>query len=101
MPDRIDRPEDALDYLRQVYQNPLESTFTRMKAASIAIEYERPRLAVTAVLDGADFEERLKRAIERSGKVIEAKPVTERRIAGSSAPVDVRHPPGCPRSERA
>jgi hypothetical protein len=36
--------------------------------ATPVIEYERPRLAVTAVLDGADFEARLKRAVERSGK---------------------------------
>ena len=92
MLERIKPVEDALDYLRSVYCNPLESTFTRMKAAAIAIEYERPRLAVTAVLGGEDFEARLRRAIERSGKVIEAKPVTDCAPI-ESAPVNVPHPP--------
>ena len=63
---------DAIDFLRSVYRNTLEATPVRMKAAAIAIEYERPRFAVTAIVDGADFEERLKRAIARSGKLIEA-----------------------------
>ena len=60
-------PEDALGYLRQVYRNPLESTHVRMRAAAIAIEYERPRLAVVAQVSGEDFADRLNRAIERSG----------------------------------
>ena len=71
-------PEDALAFLRQVYQDPLECTHVRLKAASIAIEYERPRLAVIASIGGDDFAERLTRAIERSAKVspkvIEATP---------------------------
>src|SRR5262245_58689274 len=37
-----------------------------LRAAAIAIEYERPRLAVTAHIDGGDFAERLEKAIERS-----------------------------------
>ena len=60
----------ALDYLRSVYRNPLESTHVRLRAAGIAIEYGRPRLAVTAVFDGGDFAVRLERALARSGKVI-------------------------------
>jgi hypothetical protein len=69
-------PEDALGYLRQVYRNPLESTHVRMKAAAIALEYERPRLAVVAQMSGDDLAERLNRAVERSGtgpKMISAK----------------------------
>ena len=73
-------PEDALDYLRSIYRDPLEPTPVRMKAAAIAIEYERPRLAVIASIGGDDFSERLGRAIERSSlvrspKVINATPV--------------------------
>jgi hypothetical protein len=70
-------PEDALAYLRQVYRDPLENTHVRMRAAQIAIEYERPRLAVTAVLSGEDYADRLERAIAASGvrpKMIEASP---------------------------
>jgi hypothetical protein len=76
--------EDALEYLRSVYQNPLESTYVRMKAASIAIEYERPSLKATAIVPmGQDFASKLERAIERSnggGRLIEAKPVKMRFI---------------------
>ena len=82
---------DALDYLRSVYTDPLQSTYVRLKAAIEALPFERPKLAVTAVIDGNDFEGRLKRAIERSGKLIEAKPtapIESVPIAGSSP----RHP---------
>jgi hypothetical protein len=76
-------PDDALDYLRSVYRNPLEPTPVRMKAAAIAIEYERPRLAVIASIDGNDFAARLERAIARSGKVIDgpAKPQLDHKPA--------------------
>ena len=49
----------------------------RMKAAAIAIEYELPRLAVTATVNAGDFADQLEQAIERSRLVspmIEAKP---------------------------
>jgi hypothetical protein len=71
---------DALDYLQSVYNDPLQPTNTRLRAASIAIEYERPRLAVTALIDGKDFAARLERALVRSAKVtkvIEPKPKPE------------------------
>jgi hypothetical protein len=70
-------PAEALDYLRSVYRNPLECTHVRLKAAAVAIEYERPRLAVIASIGGDDFAEQLGRCIERSAKVkvIEAAPV--------------------------
>ena len=65
----------AIDYLRSVYQNPLQPDNVRMRAAAIAIEYELPRLAVTATIDSADFAVRLDQAIQRSRTVIEAKPI--------------------------
>jgi hypothetical protein len=58
---------DALGYLQSVYNDPLQPTPVRMRAASVAIEYERPRLAVTAVMDTGDFAARLDRAIAKSG----------------------------------
>jgi hypothetical protein len=63
----------------------LESTPVRMRAAAIAIEYERPRLAVTAIID-QDYADRLNRAIARSGKdpkLIEATP--EAQVEGPMA----------------
>jgi hypothetical protein len=69
---------DALGYLQSVYNNPMEPTSVRMRAASVALEFERPRLAVTAVLGSDDFAERLDRAIARSSpKIIEARPITD------------------------
>ena len=82
-----------MEYLRQVYQDPLESTHVRMKAAQIAIEYERPRLAVTGLVSGEDFADRLNRAIERSGtgprmlsaKAQQVEPVAQQVVAGEQA----------------
>jgi hypothetical protein len=68
--------DDALEYLRSVYNDPLETTFTRVRAAQIAIEYERPRLAVTALINGQAFADQLDRAVARSQtvmKIIDAK----------------------------
>jgi hypothetical protein len=59
-------PSDALDYLRKVYNNELESTHTRMRAAAIAIEYERPRLAVTASITANNFQEIIERRMKRA-----------------------------------
>jgi|SRR6516165_4576228 hypothetical protein len=78
--DVIGQVEDAHALLRSVYQNPAVPLSVRMKAASIAIEYERPTLKATAIIQGGDIAERLERAIERSqngGKLIEAKPIEQ------------------------
>jgi hypothetical protein len=52
--------------------------YIRMRAATIAIQYESPRLAVTGYIkDDAGFATQLERALARSnaiGKVIELKP---------------------------
>ena len=83
--------QDALTFLRSVYQNETVPLPVRMRAAAIAIEYERPRLAMTALIDEASFAARLDKAIVRSEKVrngevimngtklIEAKPEPFRR----------------------
>jgi hypothetical protein len=74
----VETVEDAHAFLRAVYQNPDVPLAVRMKAAAIAIEYERPTLRAVAVLPpGGDFAKRLELAIERSSrppmKVIEAR----------------------------
>src|SRR5262245_28822369 len=58
---------DALEFLQAVYQNPEIGLPVRMRAAAIAIEYERPALKATMVVAGGDFAQRLEAAIERSG----------------------------------
>jgi hypothetical protein len=72
--DRLERersqPEmfegDAHGYLEAVYQGRIKADHTRMKAASIAIEYEKPTLKATAIIQGGDFASRLEKAIQRS-----------------------------------
>jgi hypothetical protein len=78
----------AIDYLRSVYQNPLQPDNVRMRAAAIAIEYELPRFAVTATINSGDFAVRLDQAIERS-RMVEAKPIIE---ANTNAPSDTKRP---------
>jgi len=65
----IENAEDALTFLRTVYQHPKVPLPVRMRAAAIAIEYEKPRLAVTALVAGGNFAELLEQAIERSSRV--------------------------------
>jgi hypothetical protein len=65
---------NAHDLLVATYQGRYRPTPMQVRAATIAIAYESPRLAVTAYLSNADnFAAQLDRAIEnsRSPKVIE------------------------------
>lgn len=42
-----------------------------------SLQFEHPKLAVTAMVNEGDFADQLEQAIKRSRKVIEAKPMTE------------------------
>ena len=92
MGDLIDWPEgevevfegDALEYLQSIYQGRIKYDAYRFRAANAAVPYERPKLAVAAILhpDGS-FAERLEKAISRSQaptKLIEAKAIDVRSI---------------------
>ena len=85
---------DALRYLQMIYRDPALSTAVRMRAAGLAIPYEVPKLAVTAVVSEQDFatilDRRLKRIEDMKANAIEATPV----IDGEK--VDVRLPPRLP-----
>jgi hypothetical protein len=59
--------ETALGLLQAVYRDKRVPLNTRMRAATIAIQYETPKLAVTGyVADNASFAVALERAIQRS-----------------------------------
>jgi hypothetical protein len=77
----------SLKFLQTIYRNPEVPLPVRMKAAAIAIEYELPRLAVTATVDAGDFAVQLDQAVERSRKVsmIEGKPTIEGNVASEAS----------------
>jgi hypothetical protein len=59
--------ETALGLLQEVYRNKRVPLSTRMRAATIAIQYETPKLAVTGyVHDDQSFALALDRAIQRA-----------------------------------
>ena len=85
---------DPLSFLKAVYMNAELPLSVRMRAAGLALPFESPKLAVTAVVSEQDFatvlDRRLKRIEEMKLNAIEATPV----IDGEK--VDVRLPPVVP-----
>jgi len=81
----------SLEFHQAVYRNPLLPIPTRQRSAIAALQFEHPKLAVTAVIDEASFAYRLDKAVERTmkakngqaimngTKLIEAKPEPFRR----------------------
>jgi hypothetical protein len=67
-PDSIELPPGALslEFLQAIYRSAAQPMARRMKAASIAIQYESPKLAVTVAVTDQSFAARLERAIARS-----------------------------------
>jgi hypothetical protein len=68
-----------LEFLQAVYCNEELPLPTRIKAAIEAAPYVHPKLAVTGLIMGEDFAQRLEKAIERAQtqKAIEPPSVTE------------------------
>ena len=74
---------DALRYLQMIYRDPQLSTAVRMRAAGLAIPYEVPKLAVTAVVSEQDFATVLDRRLKR----IEEMRVLENKAVNGSTTV--------------
>jgi hypothetical protein len=65
----------SLRFLQAIYRNPEVPLSVRMRAASIALPFESPKLAVVATVNAGDFADQLERAINASRKIIEATPL--------------------------
>jgi hypothetical protein len=59
---------DALRYLQMIYRDPQLSTAVRMRAAGLALPFESPKLAVTAVVSEQDFATVLDRKLKRMAR---------------------------------
>jgi hypothetical protein len=70
--------QTSLSFLQKIYRSPRQPIVRRMRAAALALPFESPKPAVTAVLgDEASFAAMLDRAIARSQappKMIELRP---------------------------
>ena len=65
-PDEPQSPKlDALRYLQMIYRDPQLSTAVRMRAVDLALPFESPKLAVTAVVSEQDFATVLDRRLKR------------------------------------
>ena len=75
-PEAIELAPDpiSLDLLQAIYRSSSLPLHTRMRAASIAIAFESPKLAVTAVVNEQNFAEVLERRLKRIAE-LEATPI--------------------------
>jgi hypothetical protein len=64
----------SLDFLQAIYRDPNQPIQRRMRAASAALPFEHPKLAVVATTTSEDLVERLERAMQARMKVINARP---------------------------
>jgi hypothetical protein len=84
----------SLTLLQKVYRSSSVALQTRMRAAMAALQFEHPKLAVTATVEGGDFAFKLDQAVERSRKIspmIEAKPINTS-SDNANVPSDTRSP---------
>jgi hypothetical protein len=84
--------DTALDFLKAVYCNNDLPLPTRLRAAIASLNFQHPRLQVTAQVTGEGFAELLDRRLERM-KAIEEGKVIEHQPQEPKAIVDVRHVP--------
>ena len=77
---------DALRYLQMIYRDPQLSTAVRMRAAGLALPFESPKLAVTAVVSEQDFATVLDRRLKR----IEEMKLLENKVVNGDATITDR-----------
>ena len=65
----------SLDFLQAIYRDPTQPVQRRMKAAGMALPFEKPKLGSVVVTNGNDLADRLLRALAMSNKVIDGRPM--------------------------
>jgi hypothetical protein len=84
--DWITGESDALTTLQSIYQSPASSEHTRIKAATGALPFERPKLTASIGIV-MDFRERVRQArLKADAKLLEQAPKTVEHIPDESAP---------------
>ena len=91
--------DDALATLQRLYSNPAQSEANRLKAAGLALPFERlkpPTMNVTGVLDFKEYvrsirlrqlaKDKARWALEDAAKVIDATPIGPRKPLDFDAP---------------
>jgi hypothetical protein len=71
-----------LDFLQAIYRDPTQPIQRRLRAASAALPFEHPKLAVVANVRQEDLAERLANALAATGKVINGRAVQVLRSPG-------------------
>jgi hypothetical protein len=64
-----------LDFLCAIYRDAQQPMYRRQRAAAEAAQYMHPKLTATAIVGGGDFAQQLERAVLRSAKIIDVKPI--------------------------
>jgi hypothetical protein len=74
-PDEVLPDIDGHGYLQGVYRGQIQPSNSRLRAAIASLPFEKPKLAVVANVRENDLAERLMRALQASGRVINARPM--------------------------
>jgi len=78
----------SLEFLQAIYRDNRQPLQRRMRAAIAALPFERPKFAVVATTTAEDMADRLRLAIEATGKVING-----RATLVETRPAQVAHTP--------
>jgi hypothetical protein len=87
--------KDALTYLQTIYNDPLQPTSTRMRAAIAVLNYETPRLMVTAQVNDQSFAEVLERRLKKYQELQRAngsKQIEAKAEPAEPEPIEVKPP---------
>jgi hypothetical protein len=89
----LDPNATSLTLLQKIYRSPTVALPTRMRAAMAALQFEHPKLAVTANVQAGDFADQLERAVERTRRVLMIEEATAVKAIEDKPTTDVKLKP--------